>query len=126
MSAFPPKADMCGALAHACYGPKAGIEAPALIDHLIRACEYRLWHGDAELLCNRKVDDQLKSGGLLHGQVGWPGAFKNLINKSRSSAKQVRRVGPVGQKASDLHQPARHSNEDEFVLFCEIPDSLSV
>src|SRR5262249_46052413 len=88
--------------------------------------EYRRWHGDAELLCNRKVDDQLKSGGLLHGQVGWPGAFKNLIHESRSSAKQVRRVGSVGQKGSDLHQPARHSNEDELVFFYEIPDSLSV
>ena len=25
MSALPPKADMCGALAHVCFGPKADI-----------------------------------------------------------------------------------------------------
>jgi hypothetical protein len=25
MSAFPPKADMCGALVHVCFGPKADI-----------------------------------------------------------------------------------------------------
>jgi hypothetical protein len=25
MSAFPPKADMCGALANVCFGPKADI-----------------------------------------------------------------------------------------------------
>src|SRR5262249_7453866 len=105
---------------------RTSVTCRTLIDHFIRACEYRLWHGDAELLCNRKVDDQLKSGGLLHGQVGWSGAFKNLIHESRSSAKQVRRVGPVGQKGSDLHQPARHSNEDELVFFCEIPDPLPV
>src|SRR5262245_10518991 len=28
MSASPPKADMCGALAHVCYGPKADIGRP--------------------------------------------------------------------------------------------------
>ena len=27
MSALPPKADMCGALAHVCFGPKAGYAA---------------------------------------------------------------------------------------------------
>jgi hypothetical protein len=26
MSALPPKADMCGALAHVCFGPKADID----------------------------------------------------------------------------------------------------
>src|SRR5262249_23791794 len=97
-----------------------------LIHHLICACEYRRWHGDTEALCNLEVDDQFKSGGLLHGQGGWPGAFKDLVDVGRSSPKQVRRVGPIGQKGSDVHQPAWHSNEDDLVLFCEIPDSLSV
>ena len=27
MSALPPKADMCGALAYVCYGPEADIDA---------------------------------------------------------------------------------------------------
>jgi hypothetical protein len=26
MSALPPKTDMCGALAHVCYGPKADVD----------------------------------------------------------------------------------------------------
>jgi hypothetical protein len=30
MSALPPKADMCGALAYVCYGPKADIDAVTL------------------------------------------------------------------------------------------------
>jgi hypothetical protein len=29
MSALPPEADMCSALAHICFGPKADIRRPA-------------------------------------------------------------------------------------------------
>ena len=32
MSALPPKADMCGALAHVCFGPKADIDATSTLD----------------------------------------------------------------------------------------------
>ena len=33
MSALPPKADMCGAVVHVCYGPKA--DMAHLFNHLI-------------------------------------------------------------------------------------------
>jgi hypothetical protein len=36
MSALPPKADMCSALANVCFGPEADI---ALLDHLVSAGE---------------------------------------------------------------------------------------
>jgi hypothetical protein len=40
MSALPPKADMCGALAYVCFGPKADIELyvdqQPLTDKLLR------------------------------------------------------------------------------------------
>jgi hypothetical protein len=32
MPALPPKADMCGAIAHVCFGPKADI---ASFDHFV-------------------------------------------------------------------------------------------
>jgi hypothetical protein len=35
MSALPPKADMCGANRHVCFGPKADIAA-RLLNHLVR------------------------------------------------------------------------------------------
>jgi hypothetical protein len=35
MSALPPKADMCSALAYVCFGPKADI--PISFDHFISA-----------------------------------------------------------------------------------------
>jgi hypothetical protein len=34
MSALPPKADMCGALADVCFGPKADIETSEIFDLL--------------------------------------------------------------------------------------------
>jgi hypothetical protein len=34
MSALPPEADICGALAHVCFVPKADITV--LFDHLVR------------------------------------------------------------------------------------------
>jgi len=45
MSALPPKADMCSALADVCFGPKADINS---FDHLVGAALYRLRHGNAE------------------------------------------------------------------------------
>src|SRR5262245_30329137 len=35
MSALPPKADMCGAHAHVCFGPKADIASPLPRDKLL-------------------------------------------------------------------------------------------
>jgi hypothetical protein len=37
MSALPPKADMCSALAYVCFGPKADI-AKSLFDLRVRRC----------------------------------------------------------------------------------------
>jgi hypothetical protein len=45
MSALPPKADMCGAVAHVCFGPIADITN--LFDQLVRASGQRQWHCDA-------------------------------------------------------------------------------
>src|SRR5215510_7355694 len=127
MSALPPRADMCDATGDVCFGPIADIgDVLTLIDHFVCACEYRQWQGEAEFLRNLEIDGQFESGGLLHWQVGWPGAFEDLVDVGRSSPEQVRRVGPVGQKRSGVHQPARHSNEDELILFDKIPNSLPV
>jgi hypothetical protein len=53
MSALPPKADMCSALAHVCFGPKADM---ILLDHFISAGEQRRRHGEAESLSGLKID----------------------------------------------------------------------
>jgi len=44
MSALPPKADICGALVHVCFGPKADSCTAAkrsLFDNFVSACKER-------------------------------------------------------------------------------------
>jgi hypothetical protein len=41
MSALPPKADMCGAIAHVCFGPKA--DMLTLFDDIVGLRKQRLW-----------------------------------------------------------------------------------
>jgi hypothetical protein len=58
MSALPPKADICSALAHVRFGPKADIAS--LVDHPIGAAEQRRGDGKAEHTGGLHVDDQLE------------------------------------------------------------------
>ena len=47
MSALPPKADMCSALAHVCFVPIADLYAQQkmLFDHFVSACKKCRRHG---------------------------------------------------------------------------------
>jgi hypothetical protein len=86
MSAFPPKADMCSALAHVCFGPKADIAA--LVDHLVGSIEQRQWHRHVERFGRLEVDvrrivDYLASIAvtstsiIMYGQASW-GTFSSV------------------------------------------------
>jgi hypothetical protein len=60
--------------------------------------------GQAERLSGLQVDDQLKRGGLLHGQVGGLGAFEDLVHIDGRAAAEVARAWPVGHEAAGLHK----------------------
>jgi hypothetical protein len=53
MSALPPKADMCSALAHVCFGPKADIAH--LVDDLVGSGEQRLRERQTQCLSRLEV-----------------------------------------------------------------------
>ena len=54
VSALPPKADMCGALAHVRFVPKADIAS--LIDDFVGASDQGRRHGEPERFCGLEVD----------------------------------------------------------------------
>src|SRR5262249_26543544 len=103
MSALPPKADMCSALGHVCFGPQADI---ALIDHLVGACEQCWWQCDAERLRGRAVDDKLEFGGLLDRDVTGLGPAQNLVDQLGGVPEQNRVVWPVGHETPGLDMVA--------------------
>ena len=41
-----------------------------------------------------QIDDELEFHGLLHGEVGWLGAFQNAYRHSWRRAETVRKLGP--------------------------------
>jgi hypothetical protein len=63
MSALPPKADMCSAPAHVCFGPEADI-SPSF-DNFGDLLKVH-WHGQAERFCTLKIDDKLEFCRPLH------------------------------------------------------------
>jgi hypothetical protein len=54
MAALPPKADMCGATAYACYGPKADMAYS--LDHFIGALLEMHRHVKAKRLSRFQID----------------------------------------------------------------------
>ena len=64
LSALPPKADICSALAHVRFGPKADIRQP-LFDHLVGALLEIQWYVEAQRLRGLHIDHQLELGQLL-------------------------------------------------------------
>ena len=65
MSALPPIADMCSALAHVRFVPIAAMGSS--LDQLINARKQCRRHRETERLCGLEVDHEIKSGWLFYG-----------------------------------------------------------
>src|SRR5438876_10954073 len=64
------------------------------LNHLVRAGEQRLWHGEAQRLRGLKVDHQFILGRRLHRQIGRLLAFEDTVDVAGSAAELVEEVGP--------------------------------
>jgi hypothetical protein len=73
MSALPPKADMCSALANVCFGPKADIRHS--FDHIASAAEHHGRYREADCFGGLQIYNQFKLGWLNYWQVGGFGAL---------------------------------------------------
>ena len=67
MSALPPIADMCSAIGHVCFGPKA--DMPTLFYYLIGDLLEVHRNSKAKRLSRLEVDRQLELGGQYDWQV---------------------------------------------------------
>src|SRR5262249_16504603 len=75
MSALPPKADMCSAIADVRYGPKADIAN--LLDHLVGASDQRRRNRETKCLGGLGVDSQLGICRKFHRKVAGLLALEN-------------------------------------------------
>jgi hypothetical protein len=66
MSALPPKADICSALAHVCFGPIADI---CSLDDDVHALQKPVWNTQAYGFRSLEVDGQLEFCRLFYRQV---------------------------------------------------------
>src|SRR5262249_30875082 len=84
------------------------IPAPFLLvrlsDHLVREDEEVRRQRQAEFLGRLEVNDQRKLHGLLHREVGWRGAFQNLIHQGGGTATHVWPAEPIGHEAASVHK----------------------
>jgi hypothetical protein len=93
MSALPPKADMCGALAYVCFGPKADIHR---LHSITSSAAKRMPFG---MVTPRALAVLRLNTGLLDWQFGWFRAFQNSCHVVRDSTPQRWKVDAIG------HQP---------------------
>src|SRR6476646_4962615 len=100
MSALPTKADMCTALAHVRFRPKADI---TLFDHLIRTSMKGSGDIDFQCRCGLEVNHQFKSSGLHDWKFSGGSTLKNFPGINACLPIGIWNVGTVA------HQTARYS-----------------
>src|SRR5215510_10473938 len=106
MSALPPKADTCSALAHVRFGPIAdscAAQKRSLFDDLISDGEHTRRNSEADRLCGREVYYELEFGGLQHRQVGGLGALEYVTAVDADLTKNICEVDSVAHQTAGFH-----------------------
>src|SRR5215471_13901927 len=98
MSALPPKADMCGAIANVRFGPIADIGF--LFDHLVGATNKRIGNGETERSSGLEVDAELDFRALLNWQFAGLFAFENSSHVDPCQAIAVRETAAIAHQTA--------------------------
>src|SRR2546426_7412032 len=72
------------------------------LDHLVRPRQHRWRNRQAEGLGDLEVDDQLKRGRLLDGQVGGLGALEDLVDEDGRAPPDLAEVHAIGDQPAGL------------------------
>src|SRR5215475_9810203 len=111
MSALPPKADICSALARVRFWANSRLNAAQqkkkpLFDHFVGAGEQRGRYCEIKRLRGLEIDDELKFGGLLNRELVRFSSLENTINISRSLLPQGVIVDPIRNQPAVRHKKA--------------------
>src|SRR5262245_29010203 len=103
MSALPPKADMCSALADVCFGPIADIITNLdrqLLDQLV--CAFKHWprHSEAKRLGGLEVNDKLEFHRLLGRQVDRLSTFENSPRVEACPSIFISKIGSIAHQSA--------------------------
>src|SRR5262245_53242657 len=103
MSALPPKADMCGALAHVRFGPNSGLSR-MLFDQIVSASEERLRNGESECLGSLEIDSKLIFGRRLHWQISRLLALQDPISIGRRTPMLIDKIRTIRDQPTALRE----------------------
>src|SRR5262249_6464894 len=81
-----------------------------LFDHLVGECQQFVGNFKAKRLGCGKIEDEMESGGLFDGNVGWLGTTQNLVHEFGGAARLYR----SNPKGCEARRPAA----PEGVKFC--------
>src|SRR5262249_44193095 len=95
------------------------------LNHSVRTKEHRLRNRQSDLFRRFQIDDELEFSWLLHREIGWFGAFQNLINVSGSAAVQICEARAVAHKAPSLYIFWKGEHRWEPTLCCQIYNLFS-
>src|SRR5262245_30986940 len=123
MSALPSKADMCSAMAHVCFGPKADMP---LFNNFVSARKERRRDGQAERFGGLQVNRQFEFGRGLHWKVGGLLAFKNTIDVTGRPPVLISRVRPIANQATVGDVSAEWIGCRQSMSSCERDDEIAI
>ena len=113
MSALPPIADMCGALAHVCFVPIADI--PRLTQSPHRRSAGDTPTREAQRLRGLKFDNKLILRRRLHRHVCGLFAFEDAIDVTGRLPPHVDAIGPIGEQAAGGDEGAIEVDRGQLV-----------
>src|SRR5262249_683876 len=117
------RADMCGALAHVCFGPIADIAF--LFDYLVGLRKQCRWHCYAQSLSCLEIDHQFVLCWRLHWKIARFLALEDAIDIASCPPEHLNIVGPVRDQPTIHCIKAKRVDSGQFVASRKPEDQIA-